>query len=311
MQDMNIYEAFGFTFSSEFSFPELNKSERLNPKVDIVIEKDELYSLWSEQEDLINDGFIIQRNSVMFLVPGTAIFLIQGGNKIIISPLDPIKEDEIRLYTLGTCMGAILLQRKILPLHGSAVVIAGKAYAIIGDSGAGKSTLASAFIRRGYQLLTDDVVPVSLNSENVPVVTPAYPQQKLWQESLDYFGMESGNFQPIIERETKFTVPVKSHFASKSIPLAGVIELVKLETEEIKLHSMQGNLQKLNTLLTHTYRNFFLADLDLIEWHFNITAKIIDKIHLYQLGRPTSHFTVEDITVLLLKTLNREEKVYD
>ena len=100
-------------------------------------------------------------------------------------------EDEIRLYILGTCMGAILLQRKILPLHGSAIAIDGKAYAIVGDSGAGKSTLASAFLKRGYQLLSDDVIPVTLNHANVPIVTPAYPQQKLWLESLNHFGMES------------------------------------------------------------------------------------------------------------------------
>ena len=59
--------------------------------------------------------------------------------------------------------GALLMQRKILPLHGSAVAIDGKAYAIVGDSGAGKSTLASAFLNKGYQLLSDDVIAVSLS----------------------------------------------------------------------------------------------------------------------------------------------------
>ena len=54
------------------------------------------------------------------------------------------------------------MQRKVLPLHGSAIAINGKAYAIIGDSGAGKSTLALAFLNRGYRLLTDDVIAVSL-----------------------------------------------------------------------------------------------------------------------------------------------------
>ena len=38
-------------------------------------------------------------------------------------------------YLLGTCMGTILMQRKILPLHGSAIEIEGKVYAIVGDSG--------------------------------------------------------------------------------------------------------------------------------------------------------------------------------
>jgi serine kinase of HPr protein (carbohydrate metabolism regulator) len=79
------------------------------------------------------------------------MFLIQEGRSIIVSPLEEYKEDVIRLYILGSCMGAILMQKRILPLHGSAVAIDGKAFAIIGESGAGKSTLASAFISRGFQ----------------------------------------------------------------------------------------------------------------------------------------------------------------
>ena len=78
-------------------------------------------------------------------------------------------------------MGALLMQRKILPLHGSAIAIDGKAYALIGDSGAGKSTLASAFLNKGYQLLSDDVIAVSLlNKKYCQLFIPSYPQQKLW-----------------------------------------------------------------------------------------------------------------------------------
>ena len=42
-------------------------------------------------------------------------------------------------------------EKDILPLHGSAVAINGKAYAFMGNSGAGKSTLASALINQGYE----------------------------------------------------------------------------------------------------------------------------------------------------------------
>ena len=77
-------------------------------------------------------------------------------------------------------MGAILMQRKVFPLHGSAIAINGKAYAFVGDSGAGKSTLASAFLNKGYQLLSDDVIAVSLSQdENIhlllhPILSKSY-----------------------------------------------------------------------------------------------------------------------------------------
>ena len=81
----------------------------------------------------------------MIRIPDTAIFSIQEGKQIIVSPMGNTCEDKIRLYILGICMGALLMQRGILPLHGSAINIDGKVYAILGNSGAGKSTLAAAF----------------------------------------------------------------------------------------------------------------------------------------------------------------------
>jgi serine kinase of HPr protein (carbohydrate metabolism regulator) len=93
-------------------------------------------------------------------------------------------------------MGALLLQRRVLPLHGSAVAVNGKAIAFVGESGAGKSTLASAFLGRDYPLLSDDVIPVRFSIDGDPHVAPAYPQQKLWQESLNGLGMDSAHFKP-------------------------------------------------------------------------------------------------------------------
>ena len=99
---------------------------------------------------------------MMYKFGNIAIFSIQDGKRISVSPLKEYDEDTSSdYYILGTCMGAILMQRKVLPLHGSAIAINGKAYAIIGDSGAGKSTLALAFLNKGFQLLSDDVIAVS------------------------------------------------------------------------------------------------------------------------------------------------------
>src|SRR5690625_2743072 len=107
---------------------------------------------------------------------------IENGKSISVSPFEGSDDGQIRLNILGTCMGVILMQKKILPIHGSCIAIKGKAYEIVGDSGAGKSTLASTFINQGFQLLTDDVIAVKLSEDNIPIVTPSYPYQKLWQD---------------------------------------------------------------------------------------------------------------------------------
>lgn len=300
-----VYKAFGFTIASEIPLPELSKMVEQKVKADINVEIKDLTSLWSELS-LPTSYFVIKENFIMFHMPNSAIFLIENGNKISISPLENAKVDQIRLYLLGSCMGAILMQRKILPLHGSAIAINGKAYAIVGDSGAGKSTLASALLNKGYQLLSDDVIPITLSEDNIPIVTPAYPQQKLWIESLQEFGMESDQYRPIIDRETKFAIPVSSQFVTEALPLAGVFELTKTENGKIEINPIV-KLERLNTLFYHTYRNFFISPLGLMEWHFQTTAKFANKIQMYQLHRPTSRFTARDLTSLILNTIEKDE----
>ncbi|MBS4209174.1 aldolase [Bacillus sp. FJAT-50079] len=301
-----IYKAFGLNIISQVPLPELPRmADRELDTIDVFVEFKELTHRWNELAEP-NRYYVVKENLVMFQVPNTAIYMIENGHKIIVSPMRGANTDHVRLYILGTCMGALLLQRKILPLHGSAIAINGRAYAIVGDSGAGKSTLASSFLNKGYQLLSDDVIPISLSNENIPIVTPAYPQQKLWQESLDAFGMESANYRPIFEREMKFAVPVTAQFSSTSLPLTGVFELIKTENDDIKIEAI-SSLERLHMLFYHTYRNFLMARLGLMEWHFHITAKIATKIEAFQLQRPINRFTANDLTNLILNKINKEE----
>lgn len=302
-----MYTAFGLRVRSEIPLPEL--PEQLGESkdtADIMIEKNDVSKLWYELSSSPR-MFVVTEKLVMFQIEDIAIFLIQEGKRIVVSPLPSYEEDIVRLYLLGTCMGALLMQRKILPLHGSTVAINGKAYAFIGDSGAGKSTLASAFLNRGFQLLSDDVIAVTLSpDEHIPFVTPSYPQQKLWQESLNKFGMESSDFRSIYGRETKYCVPVSSRYFANPLPLAGVFELVKTEDDKIQIHPID-KLQRFQTLFTHTYRNFLIPRLGLMEWHFSISASILNRIKVYQLGRPISGFSAPQLSSLILEIINKEE----
>ena len=299
----NRYLAFGLSVLSDIPLPELSSISEKKEKVDVIIKKEDLSLLWS-QLSTHPYSVIVQDNFVMFQLPNVAIFLIKNGNEIIYTPLKEARQDHIRLYLLGSCMGALLMQRKVFPLHGSAIEIEGKAYAIVGESGAGKSTLASTFLKKGYKLLSDDVVAVTIADNNIPYVTSSYPQQKLWQESLEQFGMGTEQFRPIYQRESKFAVPVASKFFLGALPLAGIFELVKGESEKIKLSKIQ-NLHRLNTILQHTYRNCFISGLGLAEWHFNTSVKMVNKLDIYQLSRPNSGFSVNELVSTVLNTLNK------
>jgi hypothetical protein len=302
------YIAFGLNIVSDIPFPELVRINFSN-KCDVLIQKSNITYIPTKINS-IKSNSIIEKDKIGFNISGVAKFCIQNGTRITYSPIENVDENQLRLYILGTCMGALLIQRKTLPLHGSVVAMNGNAYAIIGDSGAGKSTLASSLINKGYQILTDDVIALSIDSKGTPYVYPAYPQQKLWDQSLKAFGVDSTNLLPLFEREAKFAVPVNSHFLNTPLPLAGVFELVKNAGEEVTVNSLES-LERLRVLYHHTYRNFLVKRLGLMEWHLQCTASFAKDIQMYRLTRPTSRFTANELAALIEETILKEELIHD
>ncbi|MFC5773371.1 aldolase [Ectobacillus antri] len=302
-QQTFLYKAFGFVITSEIALPELVTANPAAPDISIIIADSKVDSMLIEKPYY----HFVEDDTVRFYIPDVGSFFIAAGKEIIIYPVEGADEGLLRLYVLGTCMGVILMQRRILPLHGSAVVIEGKAYAFIGESGAGKSTLASTLLQRGYQLLSDDVIAISLLG-NVPFVTPSYPQQKLWQDSLQSLKMDSKEYLSIYGREDKYSVPVSSYVLDQ-VPLAGIFELDKTDNDEIYFRAM-NTLEGLQLSFSHTYRNFLLPRLGLMEWHFQMSASIVNQIDVYQLHRPTSRFCAEELVAIIINTVKKEhEKV--
>ncbi|TYP76689.1 aldolase [Paenibacillus methanolicus] len=284
IRQRKVYESFGLRIASEIELPELLPGKPQEPDwADVDIRLEDLEQVWREHE-APEDYYAFLPDRLLFYVPDIAIFSVSGGREIRVSPLPGSEETARRLYVLGTCMGTILIQRKTLPLHGSAVLIDGRAYAIVGDSGAGKSTLAKAFVERGHMLLSDDVIAVSQDGPHGhPVVQPAYPQQKLWQQSLDRFGLDGRSFETLYE--TKYAVPVRSRFCAEPMPLAGVFELAKAEEEEIELAPYTG-LAPLPVLRMHTFRQFLIPQFGEDSWHFRAIARLAGQIPVYRLRRP-------------------------
>ncbi|MBS2969642.1 aldolase [Metabacillus sp. KIGAM252] len=297
----NCYSVYGLNVSSFISFPELIKIDSVG--TDVSVNMTDLTDEWNAS-CLESDKFLIRSNIIMFRIADTAIFKIENGNSINVSPMPGSDIDKIRLFILGSCFGALLIQRRILPLHGSSIAIGGKAYAIVGESGAGKSTLASTLIREGYKLLSDDVIAVSIKNR-IPFAAPAYPQQKLWEESLELFEMEPSLLQPLFERETKYAVPVNNHFYNEPLELAGIFELTKTEDLEIKCMPLT-KLEKLHALSRHTYRNFFVNRLGMLDWHFSEISRIANHADVFLLSRPANGRTAEK---LMKEMLNKIEKV--
>lgn len=298
------YKAFGLQILSEFPLPELPRTEQPGRLGSVSVVEADLSERW-EAIPKISPNLGMAENEVMFMVKGTAVFSIQNGSTITVSPAVHADPDSIRLFILGSCMGVLLMQKGVLALHGSSLVLENKAYALVGRSGAGKSTLASYLMDQGHLLVSDDVIPVLVHN-GTPLAVPGYPQQKLWQQSLDYLGMNSSAFRPLFKRETKFAIPVHDRFQAEPLPLAGIFEL-SVQDRPVSVEAISG-LERLHTLYNHTYQKALVDPMGVREWHFGMLASFVNRLPMYRLTRPEQGFSAPQQTELIFETIAQKVK---
>lgn len=296
----SCYKAFGLRIASELSIPEWSADDD-GRAPDIGITCTDL-SGWKHR--LQGRKVLLQGNTLLLHLEGTAVFAVEGGNRIWVSPEQHADEEKLRLCVTSTCMTALLLQRGILPLHGSAVLIEDRAYAFIGQSGAGKSTLAAALVQKGSPLLSDDIVAVSLSGGS-PVVVPSYPQQLLRTDSLQRLGLgELAECERSMQRE-KCVIAAESFFRRTPVPLHGVFELMQAEIQQPELELKQG-LASLCTLMQHTFRPYLIPAYGLKQWHFSAATELSGHISVYKLVRPIQGFTAKELAARVIETVRKD-----
>jgi hypothetical protein len=105
---------------------------------------------------------------------------------------------------------SLWLERRGTPaLHGSAVVVDGRAIAFLSHKGGGKSTLASAFLQNGYPLLTDDVLAVE-RSDEVYFGCAGYPEVRLWPTEAEHFLDRWGGLEVVHPGHTKLVARLET-----------------------------------------------------------------------------------------------------
>jgi hypothetical protein len=98
------------------------------------------------------------RDMTIIDVPGVATYRIDRGQLITVQPAKDADLRKVQFYLYARAFAALLYQRQIIPLHASAIVSGRLTAALVGHSGAGKSSLASALVKHGGTLITDDVL---------------------------------------------------------------------------------------------------------------------------------------------------------
>lgn len=153
-------------------------------------------------------------------------FLIRGGASITADLIVAPDDGALQTTVLGIVLGIVCYQRGLLPLHASAVMVGNAAIAFAGRSGIGKSTVAAAFARRGYPVLSDDVVPV-VHREGRTILLPASRHLRLWNDTLTTLSVaEAGLVRSRPDGLPKFHVPVEADAPVGAVPLAVLVHLL-------------------------------------------------------------------------------------
>jgi hypothetical protein len=237
-------------------------------------------------------------NRLLLIINGVAKYLVSEGKEILIEPNLPSKDEEVRLFLLGSAFGALLHQRGLLPLHGSAIEADGGAVVFLGPSGLGKSTLAGAFYKRGYRVMTDDVCVLSISPEKTPMVTPGYPQLKLGTKVARKLGENFSKLRRLQAELGKHGLPLREGYCDQPLPLRRLYLLSTGGTQGFKVIPLEG-VEKLTVLLNNTYRYCLLAGQDNKVLHFKLCGVLAQFASVSRVIRPRTPFLVHKVHKLV------------
>ncbi len=182
-------------------------------------------------------------------------------------------------YLLGPVLGIFLRLRGVICLHASAIAYENQSVAFVGEAGMGKSTTAAAFARRGYGVLSDDIVAL-FEQEGVFHVMPAYPHLCLWPDSVEMlYGSRDAlpRLIPDWEKRRLSLGEEGARFESLPLPLAAIYVLGDRRPDPAPYIETIGRQAGLVSLVANTYANRIL-DRELRAREFVVLGRLVSTV---------------------------------
>ena len=93
------------------------------------------------------------------------------------------------------------------------------AIAFLGHRGIGKSTMAINLYKKGYPIVTDDILAIDFDNEGTPCVYPGYTHVRLSEDSYKDIKNETKILSSIRTIIGKIYCDTSNNFSSESLPL--------------------------------------------------------------------------------------------
>ncbi|MBI4868132.1 MAG: hypothetical protein HY816_14390 [Candidatus Wallbacteria bacterium] len=294
------YGALGLNITSDLALPELSPgssgAEDVRVRCCAVADAIEGAHWSGPAMDATSDRVLLR-------IPSVGRYLVVEGREIHVDALPGVDEAAVRLYLLGTALGALLHQRGLLVLHGSAVETAGGTVLFVGPSGHGKSTLAALFLHRGYRVLADDLAAVDTEGERLKLL-PGLPHMSLTPDSLARLGIQTEAILQVQPGSQKHRVSLGTGPAGAPTPVRAVYVLSPGEDCGLRLTPLTG-LQAARALTDNTYRLGLLKAMGLSgARHFRQVCAVARRVPIARLTRPSGRWEPEALVDLLERDLS-------
>ncbi|MDQ4075825.1 MAG: hypothetical protein M3220_06200 [Chloroflexota bacterium] len=217
------------------------------------------------------------------LVGSESIVYLHAGN-------ERTRHDLVEVRLLGSGFAWWLLRHGKVPLHAGALGIDGGAVLLAAESGMGKSSLMCSLVREGIPLLSDDFVAVENSPSGEIVAASAYPQMRMWPETVEHFIGNADRYPPVFDGGVKRRVAVEEpwgHFLEGIYRVSRIYLLRRWEHTNgaVQLERVSGHdvfMSLLTSILLGP--SFPMAELQ----HVWLTLQqIVEQVPVYRLSYPT------------------------
>lgn len=315
------YSAFGLSLAANWSIPGLVAQpissrpdisvwlQERSPWSDVAPAGGELYYVSDEAEAGLPALQVWESVSGAYFrlryADRTEFVVARTGREIRAMAPDAATLEDTATYVLGPVLGFAMRLRGITCLHASVVAVGDHAVAIAGPAGAGKSTTAAGFAAMGLPVLADDVAAL-VDHRGTVHVQPAYPQLRLWPDSVAMlYGTPDAlpRLTPTWDKRT-LLLSQPGAFQRHSLPLGGVYVLgPRRDQPETTIEELCG-AERLLALLSNTYVGYLL-DAPMRRQEFDSLVRLAGTVPVRRVTQPSESSDVAAACAHLLDDFER------
>ncbi len=255
----------------------------------------------------VNGRFVFQHSADISLIKieDVADFEIKRGRQIRVWPAAGVTQKDIEIFLFGQAWATLCHQRGILPLHASAIVTGKGITGFSGHSGAGKSTTAALLASLGYELITDDILPVSFNSNSIPGAWPFLRRLKLHLDPIEQLAFTPAEMvSETLDKEKYFVHPKQT--GNNEWSRLERLSLLENDVTDVRAPIEQiTGAEAVRALVDQTYHFKFILDTRCFGDHLAFCTQLASKILIYRLRRTPLNDAGEKFGSLICGHLER------